>query len=55
MNVIMMNNFSLYFSLYGSSSDHGVIETRNIEENDIVRESIKYTYGLYINILDFVL
>jgi ribonuclease ZC3H12 len=50
----MMSNFSLYYSIYGSGEDR-VITINDIQENDIVRECIKYTYGLYINIIDFVL
>ena len=51
MNVILMTNFGVHYSIFGQNQydDQTLVDT-----NDIARESIKYAYGIYIHILDFV-
>ncbi|CAD8104596.1 unnamed protein product [Paramecium sonneborni] len=51
LKVIMMTNFGLHHCL----NTFQLKTVQDIKDNDLVRESIKYVYGLYVNSLDFIL
>ncbi|CAD8169152.1 unnamed protein product [Paramecium octaurelia] len=51
LKVIMMTNFGLHNSI----TTFQLKTVQEINDNDLVRESIKYVFGLYVNSLDFIL
>lgn len=46
-----MTNFTLYFSVYGRKTNTFI----DIDSNDITRDSIKYAFTIYLNVLHFVI
>lgn len=52
LEVLIMTNFSLY---HCTSGERQIKKPGDIRENDMAKEYIKFVYGIYVNVLDFVL
>lgn len=57
LSVLQITNFGLHYSISGGGGESEVClkTTEELMANDMARESIKYVYGIYVNILDFIL